>query len=442
MKRPIRILLIVVVFACALGVRAFASEYDSAAGELKTLGLFQGTNDGFELDRAPTRTEAAVMLVRLLGSESQAKAQYAEGAASCPFTDMPDWAKPYVSWLYENDLVKGVSDTVFGASGQCTAKMYCTFVLRALGYSDSEGDFTFDQAVDLAEYIGVCDADMAEGTFLRDYAVAISYRALAASLNGTETSLLEKLVAEGAVQGESADVLLDKVKNYRAYRDAYEKSSGLYAASTVTTGSARLSNTKTAASYTMSEQSSYKYIISDYDFQMEYIGNYSEGNETYTACAWIKDGYYYRSDDSSKSKQPLTDSLMDSMFSGDTPVRMPALYDVKSVEVSKTLSGAQYILTYADDYDYLSYSNDYWNLGLDRSAIMNLLVGKCTLTAVVGGNGLISSFKSDFSCAFLYDSGDRILPLILTDTSEDVVNATGSGVYISFPDFSGFTELS
>ncbi len=441
MKKIYRLLLLILVLASLFATVAFASDYDDVAQELKTLGLFQGTQAGFDLDRAPTRTEAAVMLVRLLGTENEAKTEYSKGTISSPFTDVPDWAKPYISWLYTNNLAKGVSDTVFGANGQCTSKMYCTFVLRALGYNDAEGDFTFDEAEDLAEYLGIYDSGMVEDTFLRDHAVAISYRALAASINGTDTSLLEKLVKDGAVTQTNASALLTKVKNYRDYIVVYEKLNSLTAGASTTNNALVLKNTKTLGSYTLSEQSSYKYISTSTDFQMEFIGNFTDGSETHTSGAWIKDGYYYSKNDSEKSKEELTDSLMDSLFSGGDNIHMPALYDVKSIEVSQTFAGTQYVLTYADAYDYLSYSNNYWSLGLDRSKVMNFSISRCTLTVIVGGTGNISSFKNDFTCTFLYNFGDYISPLSITDTKEEVINATGSSVYITFPDFSGFTEV-
>ena len=442
MKNICKLLLFVLVLASLFASTAFASNYDSAAQEMKALGLFQGTTAGFDLDRAPTRTEAGVMLVRLLGKENEAKTQYSSGTISNPFTDVPDWAKPYISWLYSKNLAKGVSDTVFGANGQCTAKMYCTFVLRALGYSDSDGDFTFDEAENLAEYLDIYDVDMVEDTFLRDHAVAISYRALAAGLNGTDTSLLEKLVTDGAVSQTSASSLLTKVKNYRAYCALYEKSGGISARSTTTNNSVLIKNTKTSVSNTLSEQSTYKFISTNSDFQMEFTSNFKDGSKTYNSGAWIKDGYYYNKNDSEKTKQELTESLMDSLFSGGSSTLMPALYDVKSVTVSQIFAGTQYVLTYADDYDYLSYSNNYWDIGMDRSKVMNLSTGKCTLTVTADGTGNISSFRNDFTCTFLYNYGDYIAPLSLTDTSEEVVNATGSSVYINFPDFSGFTDVS
>ena len=442
MKKIYKILLLILALAGLFTTAAFASNYDSAAKELKTLGLFQGTSAGFELDRAPTRSEAAVMLVRLLGKENEAKTQYSAGTISNPFTDLSDWAKPCISWLYANNLTKGVSDTVFGANGQCTTKMYCTFVLRALGYNDTEGDFTFDQSEDLAEYLGIYDSDMVEDTFLRDHAVAISYRALAASLNNTDTSLLEKLIKEGAVSGTSADSLLVKIKNYRAYSAAYDKLNGLSAAASATNRSMTLKNTKTDGVFTGSTQSSYKYISAGNDFQMEYIGNYNNGSTTSSTGEWIKDGYYYSKSDSEKTKQKLTDSLMDSLFSGGPSPLMPPLYQVKSITASQSYGGTQYVLTYSDDYDYLSRSNSYWDLGFDTSKIMNHSVSQCTLTVTLGSDGNISSFRNDYSCTLLYNFGDHISPLSLTDTISESVSATGSGVYINFPDFSGFTEVS
>lgn len=55
---------------------------------LKQLGLFGGTEKGFELERNMTRAEAAVMLVRFMGAEGQVRA----GIWHHPFKDVPQWA--------------------------------------------------------------------------------------------------------------------------------------------------------------------------------------------------------------------------------------------------------------------------------------------------------------------------------------------------------------
>lgn len=219
MKTKLRIVLASVLVAAGLAMTAGAASYDNCADQLKDLGLFQGTEDGFELDRAPTRGEAATMLVRLLGKEAEAK----ELTYEAPFTDLDDWQKPYVQYLYDNKLTNGATETTFEPEEACSAQMYTTFLLRALGYSDAaEGDFTYDAAVDFGESIGLVDyANCNESAFLRDHVAAMSLTALNTDVKGeTETKLLEKLVADGAVDEAKAESLLTFFDNYDAYVEA------------------------------------------------------------------------------------------------------------------------------------------------------------------------------------------------------------------------------
>ncbi len=219
MKTKLRIVLASVLVAAGLAVTAGAASYDNCADQLKDLGLFQGTEDGYELDRAPTRGEAATMLVRLLGKEAEAK----ELTYEAPFTDLDDWQKPYVQYLYDNKLTNGATETTFEPEEACSAQMYTTFLLRALGYSDAaEGDFTYDAAIDFGETIGLVDyANCNESAFLRDHVAAMSLTALNTDVKGeTETKLLEKLVADGAVDEAKAESLLAFFDNYDAYVEA------------------------------------------------------------------------------------------------------------------------------------------------------------------------------------------------------------------------------
>lgn len=73
MKRILTILAATLLLTAAMAGTASASSYDSVAEELSAIGVFRGTAGGFELDRAPTRSEAAIMLVRLYGAEDEAK---------------------------------------------------------------------------------------------------------------------------------------------------------------------------------------------------------------------------------------------------------------------------------------------------------------------------------------------------------------------------------
>ena len=167
MKRFWRMIAATMVLAAALCVGACASDFDAAAEDLSAIGMFRGTGTGFELDRAPTRAEAAIMLVRLYGAEEEAAADYAAGKMNHPFKDVPSFAAPHVAWLYEKGLTKGMSADTFGATDGCSAQNYTTFLLRALGYQDGE-DFAYADALTFAQEKGFYTPFLFGGDFLRD----------------------------------------------------------------------------------------------------------------------------------------------------------------------------------------------------------------------------------------------------------------------------------
>lgn len=107
MKRVFSLLL-AGILSLNLIVPAFAAsdKATNAADALYELGLSSGTGtdaDGnpiYELDRAPTRHEAVTMLVGLLGKKQEAL----NGTWIVPFTDVANWAKPFVGYAYTNGL--------------------------------------------------------------------------------------------------------------------------------------------------------------------------------------------------------------------------------------------------------------------------------------------------------------------------------------------------
>jgi hypothetical protein len=97
-----------------------------------------------------------------------------------PFTDVDPWAVRYVAWAYAGGLTKGLSATEFGAHDSASARMFATFVLRALGYDDSAGDFTYETALSMAGDLGLIPAGAYDGKtdFYRDDCVRLCYAAL------------------------------------------------------------------------------------------------------------------------------------------------------------------------------------------------------------------------------------------------------------------------
>ena len=126
--------------ACILTAAMFTGAVSAAVeDDLKSLGLFIGTESGFELDRAPTIAEAAVILVRLLGKE----AETIEKNYECPFPVIPEWVSPYVGYMYENDLTDDLNHHDFTEDKQCYVDTFCCIVLRALGYTREAGDYDY-----------------------------------------------------------------------------------------------------------------------------------------------------------------------------------------------------------------------------------------------------------------------------------------------------------
>lgn len=180
------------------------TQYDAKAVLLNELGLLQGSDAGYELERAPKRIEAAVMLCRLLGKEAELK----KGSYKHPFTDVPSWANNYIGYMYENKLTQGIGNNLFGSNDLTVAKSYGTFVLRALGYDDSKNDFIYSEAVQTLKDKGIISTlesnRLGNEVFLRDDMVNISYNALATKLNQNSKTLVESLVESKAVNSQTA----------------------------------------------------------------------------------------------------------------------------------------------------------------------------------------------------------------------------------------------
>lgn len=216
MNKWLRAVCVGAATAAMLTASAFAANYTHCADSLHEMGLFQGTQNGYDLDRTPTRAEAAVMLVRLLGKEDEAKAL----TYTAPFTDLKGWEKPYVQYLYSNGLANGTNRTTFNPTGKCTAQMYAVFLLRALGYSDT-ADFSYANAIETAREQGIYDTGIINvQNFLRDDAAAASYTVLSVSPKNSEGTLLDQLVGENAITEADAKRYQSLFSSYAQYREA------------------------------------------------------------------------------------------------------------------------------------------------------------------------------------------------------------------------------
>ncbi len=183
-KSLVLFIFITVIMVITVSANDTTSAYrtdDEAAEILYHLNLFKGIgtdadgNPEFALDRVSNRYEAITMLVRLSGNEENALT----GNYEMPFTDVVDWAKPYVAFAYANGYTSGTSATTFSGDLNITEVQFITMLLRILGY-DSSKDFTWDNPWPLSDQIsltqGSCIEDNAE--FTRGNIAILSERAL------------------------------------------------------------------------------------------------------------------------------------------------------------------------------------------------------------------------------------------------------------------------
>ena len=241
---------------CAALAAVPVSAAHVSAGEaietLETLGLVRGTGSGFEPERNATRAEAAVMLVRLLGKE-----QAAESAAIVsPFSDS-GWADAYLGYAFDRGLVRGVTDTSFGAGNSVSARDYITMTLRTLGYTDGV-DFTWQGSLIFADGLGLTNGEYSarpDDAFLREDMALVSYTALTLKQKGSGLRLIEQLWLDGAVSAEavkatrlasalnadkpaySAEEIYEMTSSAVVYTEAFETEDDLRAEKPLGTGS-------------------------------------------------------------------------------------------------------------------------------------------------------------------------------------------------------------
>lgn len=114
------------------------------ADALQELGLFAGDERGYRLNEPMTRIEMGVMVMRMHGGIEALQENGAYYQEICPFTDVPDWAKSSIGFLYDNKLVAGQSATTFGTDA-VTIRDYAVMMLRIL-----QIEHTYDTALEVA----------------------------------------------------------------------------------------------------------------------------------------------------------------------------------------------------------------------------------------------------------------------------------------------------
>ncbi len=464
MKRFLTLLFTTLLLAAALCVSASASDYDAVAEDLSAIGMFRGTaTGGFELDRAPTRSEAAIMLVRLYGAEEEAAAAYAAGEISHPFNDVSDTAAPYVAWLYTNGITNGTSATTFGSANACSAQNYVVFLLRALGYQDGT-DFAYADAASFAQEKGFYDPLMFSGTFLRDDLAAVTYQALGTDLKDGSTYLLASLIGSGAVDAQAAAPMTEKIEAYRALTAA-SSDMGNTAMDTDLSADIDISFSQDGetVSMPMSMEGNMKVILDADDLQMAYTFDIDAFDTSMTMSEWLQDGWVYvQTEVDGETIQTKTQVDLEEQLalleqvqgtSSMASVNVSGLAMVDSITAQTQGSDTVYTMVIRSAsmqsmmdsiFAPLLSSGDLSADMGEASALLDMMsFGDVTAVYTVDRSGELTDMQMVFSLDMDIPAEEGSSPASIS-VSYDMsmaINATGDSVHISFPDFSDFEEV-
>ena len=196
-----------------------AMPIEALAGELYLLGLFQGSGedaDGnrlFGLENELNRIDALVLTIRLLGLEDEALAYEGDN----PFDDVTNWITPYATFAYARGITSGTTPTAFSPRNGVTLQMFSVFLLRSLGYSDTDGeDFAYNDALSFVLTAGLYDDDTlaslsGDGPFTRGDAVVAMANALLTQSADDGGLLIDALVEAGAVPQAAVAAFMEAV---------------------------------------------------------------------------------------------------------------------------------------------------------------------------------------------------------------------------------------
>ena len=109
---------------------------------LQAVGIMTGDQNGnFNPDGSITRNEMAVIMAHLLNLD------YDYYRGTNPFTDVPEWAAPYVAACAAEGVVAGIGNGQFGGDQKVTAAQASLMIMKALGYFQNAEDFGTDWQV-------------------------------------------------------------------------------------------------------------------------------------------------------------------------------------------------------------------------------------------------------------------------------------------------------
>ena len=177
------------------------AEHNVEAIAVVSAAGIMGANEEFNPDANITRNEMAVVMVNMLGLDTD------DFAGASNFTDVPAWAAAYVDACYANGIVSGVSATEFNGAANVTTAEAALMMLKALGYYEKAtlNDWMLD-TIKMASKI-----DLLDGIDAKASAVLTRNEVAQLALNALEANSVEETAngSNTSIKGEYIEITVD-----------------------------------------------------------------------------------------------------------------------------------------------------------------------------------------------------------------------------------------
>jgi len=218
-----RILLLCMVISLVFGITVFAAETDNKAViELNKIGIVKGDGKDFNLNGYLKRSEAAVIVTRLLGVEKMvlSGAEYRTGSAIYSDISLGQWYTPYIKYLSSIGVLNGYPDGTIKPNNDISEKEMLKMILTALGYTYDK-DFNMNNIYTKAlEWNVLIDESYANKTtddkdFTREECFNLIRRSLDANYKGKNETIISRWIDAGIYTAEElqkANIITDLLK--------------------------------------------------------------------------------------------------------------------------------------------------------------------------------------------------------------------------------------
>lgn len=212
LKSLLSSLIVLCMLLAQISVSADASDSSSLQKVqiLNKFSIIKGDGNDYNLGGRLKRSEAAAIVVRLMGKESYVQSNSDRyNVQSFPDVKKGEWYTPYISFCSEQKLIGGYPDGNFGPNDYISEKAFLKLLLGVLGYTYGQ-DYIWSGLYPQAYMAGLVSGgkyeyDSADDTYYnREKAFNAIYNSLSANLKGQNITLTRQLIIKNTVQRDIA----------------------------------------------------------------------------------------------------------------------------------------------------------------------------------------------------------------------------------------------